>query len=193
MASHAPTPDSLRLTVLCGNPRQQSRTLAAATAVADRILSTAPAGSPGWHRTVVDLAEIGHQLFAPQRAAVENALARVTGSDLLIVATPVYKGSYSGLLKGFLDWLPYRGLEGAVAVPLTVMASPTHALAADLHLRPLLLELGAVVPTGSVVLGEDTLGPQSPDLQRWTALYAQLALQTATAVHHRTRREEVPA
>jgi FMN reductase len=193
MAPNAHTHETLRLTVLCGNPRQQSRTLAAANGVADRVLGTATAGGPTWTRSIVDLAEIGHEMFASRRPAVADAVDRVTASDLLVVATPVYKGSYSGLLKAFLDWLPYRGLEGVVAVPMTVMASPTHALAADVHLRPLLLELGAVVPTGSVVLGEDALGPQSADLQRWTALYAALALRTATAVHHRTRREEVTA
>ena len=148
MAQNARTPDALRLTVLCGNPRQSSRTLTVALGVADRVLETATVGGPVWTRSTVDLAAVGHQMFAP---------------------------------------------EGVVAVPVTVMAAPTRTLAADVHLRPLLLELGAVVPAGSVVLTEDGLGPQSPDLQRWSALYAQLALRTATAEHHRQRRDRVPS
>lgn len=87
----------LRLTLLCGNPRPASRTLAAAGQVAD-ALEGATSGTT-WTRTVVDLADLAPELFAPARPGVDNALSLVTHSDVLVVATPVYKGSYTGLLK----------------------------------------------------------------------------------------------
>jgi FMN reductase len=101
----------LRLTLLCGNPRPASRTLAAAGQVAD-ALEGATSGTT-WTRTVVDLADLATELFAPARPGVDNALSLVTHSDVLVVATPVYKGSYTGLLKSFLDRLPHQGLHGA--------------------------------------------------------------------------------
>ena len=167
----------LRTTVLCGNPRPASRTLDVASRVADALWALAPDGSPAPH--VVDLALLAPVLFASDRdvrADVDAALAAVSGSDLLVVATPVYKGSYSGLLKAFLDFLPYGALRGTVAVPLTVMAQPHHALAGDVHLRPLLVELGAGVPTAGVVVTESDLDA-GPD--RWVATHARTAVGSA--------------
>ena len=67
--------------------------------------------------------------------------------DLVVVASPTYKASYTGLLKLFLDrFAGGTGLRG-LAVPLMLGAAPRHALAGEVHLRPLLAELGAAVPT----------------------------------------------
>jgi FMN reductase len=68
------------------------------------------------------------------------------GADLL-VASPTYKGTYTGLLKVFLDQMPHQALAGTAAFPLLVMRLPQHALAVEVHLRPLLVELGANLPT----------------------------------------------
>jgi FMN reductase len=67
--------------------------------------------------------------------------------DLVVVASPTYKATYSGLLKLFLDrFAPQRGtgLRGT-AVPLMLGAGPGHALAPELTLRPVLAEIGAPV------------------------------------------------
>ena len=168
----------LRTTVLCGNPKPASRTLDVASRVADALWELAPDGSP--EPQVLDLALLAPVLFSTdrdERAGVDAALAAVGDSDLLVVATPVYKGSYSGLLKAFLDFLPYGALRGTVAVPLTVMAQPHHALAGDVHLRPLLVELGAGVPTAGVVVTESELGPGAVD--RWVAAHARTAVEGA--------------
>ena len=64
----------------------------------------------------------------------------------MVVASPTYKASYTGLLKLFLDrFAGGTGLRG-LAVPLMLGAGPAHALAAEVHLRPVLTELGATVP-----------------------------------------------
>ena len=79
----------------------------------------------------------------------------MTGARVVVVATPTYKASYTGLLKSFLDELPSVALSGVVAVPLMTMGDAKHTLAADVHLRPVLLELGATCPTAAlVVVGE---------------------------------------
>ena len=81
-----------------------------------------------------------------------------------MVASPTYKATYTGLLKLFLDrFAGGTGLRG-VAVPLMLGAGPDHALAPELHLRPLLVELGASVPTASLyVLDREHDQPESYD------------------------------
>ena len=64
--------------------------------------------------------------------------------DLLVVATPTYKGTYTGMLKLFLDQLAGELVEPTVALMLG--ASLQHALAPELTLRPVLVEIGASCP-----------------------------------------------
>ena len=54
-----------------------------------------------------------------------------------------FKATYTGLLKLFLDQVPSNGLSGVVAVPLMLGAGPGHAMAPELLLKPVLVELGA--------------------------------------------------
>ena len=63
----------------------------------------------------------------------------------MVVASPTYKGTYTGLLKLFLDRFATDGLSG-VAVPFMLGAGPGHALAPELTLRPVLTEIGGSVP-----------------------------------------------
>jgi len=69
---------------------------------------------------------------------------------MLVVASPTYKATYTGLLELFLDGYGPAPLAGVEAVPLMVGAAPHHALAVDVHLTPLLLELGASVPAAAL-------------------------------------------
>ncbi len=128
-----------RVAVVVGNPKPVSRTLDAALHVAHE-LSGRPAD------LVVDLADLGVRLMDWADPEVARLVAEVGDADLVVVASPTYKATYTGLLKLFLDRFPAgTGLTGA-AVPLMLGAGPRHALAPELLLRPLLTELGAVVP-----------------------------------------------
>jgi FMN reductase len=153
--------------VVVGNPKPESRTLgvalAAAEALADSLrVPTGPA--------VVDLSVLARRLLLPEpSAAVEDAADQILSADLLLVASPTFKGTYSGLLKVFLDRLPYKGLQDTTALPLLVMNSPLHALAVDVHLRPLLVELGASVPAPGLAVLESELDKLDRVLDRWTS------------------------
>ena len=140
--------------VLVGNPRPASRTLSAAVALRDavhRVLGDAEAGP------VVDAAELAQHVFAPGATAVKAALESLAATKVLIVASPTYKATYTGLLKAVLDQAPGGFFKGIVALPLHVAASDKHALAVDLHLRPVLVELGATVPGAGVFVNESRL------------------------------------
>jgi FMN reductase len=69
--------------------------------------------------------------------------AHVRAADALLVATPVYKASFSGALKTLLDVLPERALEHKVVLPLASGGSAAHMLAVDYALKPVLSTLKA--------------------------------------------------
>jgi FMN reductase len=75
--------------------------------------------------------------------ATRDALARIAQARAIVVGTPVYKATFTGLVKTFLDLLPGDALAGKVALPIALGAAPTHALAVEQTLAPLLLALGA--------------------------------------------------
>lgn len=82
------------------------------------------------------LADFGHR-------SISQAIGRVAQADVLVVATPVYKAAYSGVLKVFLDLLSQSALEGKTVLPLATGGSPNHMLALDYALRPVLQSMGA--------------------------------------------------
>jgi FMN reductase len=149
--------------VIVGNPRPRSRTRTAAEAVGRSIAAHQGLGEG---RTI-DLADLAGELLLPEAPAVDEALRTLAAARFAVVATPVYKASYTGLLKAFLDRYGHRGLDGVVAVPLVVSASPEHSRAGDDHLVPLLVELGAEVPPGALALLESDLADVDPVVEPW--------------------------
>ncbi|MFG1628478.1 NADPH-dependent FMN reductase [Kribbella sp. NPDC049227] len=166
-----------------GNPRPGSRTAAAAASVAELLASEL--GTPYRIDELVDLVTFAPAIFereAVERAALESAIDLVTSASVLVLATPVYKGSYTGLLKSFLDVLPPQALAGAVVVPVTVSAAPSHKLLADQHLRPVLAELGASVPVPGVILEERDLEDLQVVLSTWIRTNAAIIQATTLAL-----------
>ncbi len=74
---------------------------------------------------------------------IRRATELVRAADFVIVATPIYKAAYSGLLKAFLDLLPPDALRGKTVLPLATGGSPGHLLALEYALKPVLSALGA--------------------------------------------------
>jgi FMN reductase len=129
--------------VVVGNPKPQSRTLAAAIYVAQQLARQESNWSPD---LVVDLADLGPALLDWADPDVTELVKQVGAADLVVVASPTYKAAYTGLLKLFLDrFAGGTGLSG-LAVPLMLGGSPAHSLAPELTLRPVLTEIGGTVP-----------------------------------------------
>jgi len=154
----------MRTTIIAGNPKPDSRTLDAAALLAARITGRAP-------DTVIDVITLGESLLGWGDDTVKAAVASAAASDLLIVASPTYKASYTGVLKLFLDKFDGgTGLAGVVAVPLMLGAGDAHAMAPEVHLKPVLVELGAIVPVQGLYLNEKTYTDDSSTrawLARW--------------------------
>ncbi|WP_329002302.1 NAD(P)H-dependent oxidoreductase [Kribbella sp. NBC_00709] len=169
-----------------GNPRAGSRTAAAAASVAELLASEL--GTPYRIDELIDLVTFAPAIFQgdragdEDRAALESAVDLVSSASVIVVATPVYKGSYTGLLKSFLDVLRPAALAGSVVVPVTVSAAPSHKLLADQHLRPVLAELGASVPVPGVILEERDLEDLQVVLSGWIRDNAGIVQATTIAL-----------
>ena len=74
---------------------------------------------------------------------VRRALDLIARAAGVVVATPVYKAAYTGVLKTFLDLLPQFGLAEKAVLPLATGGTLAHVLAIDYGLRPVLAALGA--------------------------------------------------
>jgi FMN reductase len=167
-------------TVVAGNPKPASRTLDAATVVLDRLTGRAP-------DHVVDVIELGPGLLGWGDDAVADAVRTVAGSDLVVVATAPFKATYTGVLKLFLDQFGTGdGLAGVVAVPLMLGAGPAHALAPEVFLKPVLVELGATVPAPALYLNDQHYSePASTEV--WLARWRDVVLGAATSLQEGPR------
>ena len=150
----------IRTAVVVGNPRPRSRTLSSATYLARSLTGSDP-------DLVVDLATWGARLLDWHDPDVAALVAEVGSADLVVVASPTYKATYTGLLKLFLDQIGADELAGVVTVPVMVGAGAAHALAVETHLRPVLVELGATMPTRGLYLQEADLAELAPVLEAW--------------------------
>lgn len=148
--------------VVVGNPKPMSRTRAAAEMIATKLSGAAP-------EHVIDVVDLGPGLLSWGDPTVAEAKEVVKSADFLVIASPTYKATYTGLLKLFLDQFGAGELGQIPTFPVMLGGSPTHALAPELTLRPVLVEIGASCPSPSLYL-LDSEYEASPDLDRWLAI-----------------------
>ena len=133
------------------------------------------------------LVELGQ--LAPQLAgavwrsqlpdAVERELAAVEQADIVVVATPVYRGAYTGLFKHFFDFIDQDALIDKPILLAATGGSERHALMIDHQLRPLFSFFQArTLPLGVYATDRDFLDYrlQSEVLTERAALAVQRAL-----------------
>jgi FMN reductase len=119
------------------------------------------AAGPGAEVEVVDLRPFAHALadhlltgFASGELA--ELIERVRTADGLIMVTPVFSASFSGLFKTFIDVLEPGLLEGKPVLISATAGTARHSLVLDHALRPLFSYLRAVVvPTGVLAATDD--------------------------------------
>lgn len=169
----------MKVTVVAGNPKAGSRTLEAVGLVAEAVTGAAP-------DSVIDVIELGPGLLGWGDEQIAAAVATVAGSDLVVIGSPTFKATYTGVLKLFLDqFATGEGLRDVVAVPVMLGAGPGHALAPELLLKPVLAELGAATPAPGLYLLDSTYrsdGRIAEYAQRWApVLRAAASVRAAQA------------
>jgi len=147
-----------------GNPQPGSRTRAAAELVGRHLASLTSAPDDV---LVIDLADLGGQLLEWGNQSVAQLKRVVLDAQSLVVASPTYKASYTGLLKLFLDQFERDELDGTTTVAMMTGGSPHHALVVETQLKPVLVEIGASLPTRGVYLAGAAIDDPAPALNDW--------------------------
>ena len=146
----------LRLVAVSGGMQRPSRT----TALAEELLTLIANEIPCEPR-LVEMGRIAPQLAgATWRSnlpdSVERELTAVEQADVLVVATPVYRGSYTGLFKHFFDFIHQDALIDKPVLLAATGGSQRHALIIDHQLRPLFSFFQArTLPLGIYATDED--------------------------------------
>ncbi|MER6078859.1 NADPH-dependent FMN reductase [Streptomyces sp. NPDC001833] len=123
-----------------GSPSATSRTGRLLRHLDQRLTAQGHEVVPLDVRTIPAEALLGADFRHPAIVEATELFARADG---VVVGTPVYKASYSGVLKAFLDLLPQYALTGKTVLPLATGGSVAHVLALDYALRPVLSSMGA--------------------------------------------------
>jgi FMN reductase len=137
--------------------------------------------------THVELRDLAHKIadalltgFATGELA--DAVEAVAHADALVVVTPVFSASYSGLFKSFFDVLEPGVLDGTPVLLAATAGTPRHSLVLDHALRPLFSYLRAApVATGVFAAAEDFASAEL------AARVDRAAGELADAVHRRPR------
>jgi len=139
-----------------GNFGRPSKTFDFANHVAGEV-----ARRVGAHTTIHDLSSLGPSFPVATRLThldeqAMNVVNQITSADLLIVGSPTYKGSYTGLFKHFFDMLDPASLAGKPVIALATGGGERHALMVEHQLRPLLgFFQAATLPTAVYACDRD--------------------------------------
>jgi FMN reductase len=170
--------------------------------LADRLAAATAGALEEVDVTTVELRDLAHQLTdhlltgfpGPDLAAAIDAVRHADG---LIVVTPVFAASYSGLFKTFFDVLEQGTLDGTPVLVAATAGTARHSLVLEHALRPLFAHLHAVVvPTGVFAATED-FGDAGLDARiaraagELAVLVGKVDLSGAATTRRRTVEEEL--
>jgi FMN reductase len=162
--------------LIAGSPSVPSRSTAMLDAVAARLTSRQV---PVDRITIRELDAHALLLADVSHPTIQRAIEQVRRADAIVIATPVYKAAYSGVLKVFLDLLAQSAFKGKTVLPLATSGSPHHMLALDYALRPVLHSLAARYILQGIYASDGQVTPQP---QGGYQLQADLAQRLDDAV-----------
>ncbi|GAB2521624.1 FMN reductase [Paramicrobacterium agarici] len=146
--------------------------------------------------TTIEVRDLAHSItnnmltgFADD--ALQGAIDAVTGADGLIAVSPVFKTSYAGLFKSFIDVIDNTALTDLPVVVGATGGTPRHSLALDFAMRPLFTYMhSVVVPTG-VYAASDDWGAGAETVKALPERIDRAARELAALMEHSTRSENV--
>ncbi|MFE2432032.1 NAD(P)H-dependent oxidoreductase [Streptomyces sp. NPDC059373] len=157
----------MKAVAVAGNPKTASRTSDAAER---------PACALGLECEAVEVAALRAGLLGWDAPDVAAAVERAQATDVVIAASPTHKGTCTGLLELFLDQFPTAtGLAGQMASPPLLGAGPTHALAPELTVKPVLVELAATCPAQGLYQLDST-HTSDHSLARWIGRWGRIVI-----------------
>jgi FMN reductase len=150
-------------------------------------LSTGSADSNVVETELIDLADYHIDLadgrpLEQTSADTRRVVQTIGAADAVLFASPVYRASYTGVLKNLLDLLPVESLQGKPCGIVAMGATPHHYLGVDWHLRDVLTWFGAMAVPTSVYLASPDFAEGQPvekARQELQALVASVLLYQA--------------
>jgi FMN reductase len=129
----------------CGNLARPSKTRSFVESCVSEV-----AARQGLQAATFDIDDVGASLGAARWARDldeqgRNVMDAVVSAELLVVGSPTYKGSYTGLFKHFFDLIDPVGLRGKPVLLTATGGSERHALMIDHQFRPLFAFFEALV------------------------------------------------
>ncbi|MFJ5098807.1 MULTISPECIES: NADPH-dependent FMN reductase [unclassified Streptomyces] len=176
-----------------GSPSATSRTARLMRHLDGRLVGQGHSVVPLDVRTLPAEALLGADFDHPAVVRATELFARADG---MMIGTPVYKASFSGLLKSLLDLLPQYALAGKTVLPLATGGSTAHVLAIDYALRPVPSSMGAahivqgrfvldrhigIAPDGSVALEPGTGKSLGLVVDQFSAALGRSSVLTTTS------------
>jgi FMN reductase len=145
---------------------------------------------PGTVVDVVNLADADVEMCDGRKleeygASTQKAVGTISAADAVLIASPIYRATYPGVLKNFLDQLPVDALMNKPVGIVSMGGSPHHYLAVDSHLRLVLAWFGALsMPTAVYLTGKDfTEGKLSSETaEKDLRTLAEALVETAEAL-----------
>ncbi|GIO67902.1 NADPH-dependent FMN reductase [Paenibacillus cookii] len=136
-----------KIAVIAGSPSNGSRLFGLIQHATDRLARA------GYDVDLISAADLpAEELLRANfnSPAIQEALSSVDEADAVIIASPVFKASYSGALKTVLDLVPQKGFQGKIVLPLFIGGTIAHLLAVDYALKPVVAALGGTNILGGV-------------------------------------------
>ena len=130
----------------------KTRTLASAALDLGRPLI------PDGEGLLIDLIDLPADALLGRRSdpAVEQAVAAASSASVLVLASPIYRATFNGTLKAFLDRFPTDALARTAVVLVATAGTPAHYLSLDTGGRSVVASLGGwTVPTVVYAVGAD--------------------------------------
>jgi len=122
--------------------------------------------------------------FAPP--ALESMINTVVSADGLIVVTPIFSTSYSGLFKSFIDVIDPDALTGKPVLIGANAGTPRHSLAIDYAIRPLFAYLHAEPVSTGVFAASSDWGGSADQVAPLGERIERAARELAEAIDRRT-------
>lgn len=158
----------MKIVTIVGNPKAKSKTYQFAQAATEQLKALLAYDNQNVTEEVMfDLADYGTDLVQWNHQTITSIVEHIDSAQYIIIASPTYKASYTGLLKLFLDVLPMNALQHKLVFPIMVGAAPHHQLACEVHLKPVLAELGATTAHKGLYLLDSQLEQCEELLKQW--------------------------
>jgi len=146
--------------------------------------------------TTIELRDLAHAItnnlltgFADEK--LESAIEAVTNADGLVAVTPIFKTSYAGLFKSFVDIIDNTALTDLPVLICATGGTPRHSLALDYAIRPLFNYMHSVVVPTSVYAASEDWGTGADTVKALPDRIDRAARELANLMEHSERSQNV--